>query len=176
MHRGVFVTIVSPHIKKSHWRPLSGHCWYVTALKTISIPALAVPLYCEVLISIFYSVKRRISFVLRSVILLIKHIKFNCFLLDYFLCYVLQTFCFGQPAKVGCRIVWLLMFPSCVLVLHLNHHSLQFSNRSGACPDLGQARPCLRTVVCCHWLRDLCMKGAACEFLHQYDLSKMLLC
>jgi cleavage and polyadenylation specificity factor subunit 4 len=31
-------------------------------------------------------------------------------------------------------------------------------------------------VVCRHWLRDLCMKGSACEFLHQYDLSKMPLC
>ena len=36
--------------------------------------------------------------------------------------------------------------------------------------------PRLRTVVCRHWLRDLCMKGAACEFLHQYDLSKMPIC
>ena len=36
--------------------------------------------------------------------------------------------------------------------------------------------PRLRTVVCRHWLRDLCMKGSACEFLHQYDLSKMPLC
>jgi cleavage and polyadenylation specificity factor subunit 4 len=36
--------------------------------------------------------------------------------------------------------------------------------------------PRLRTVVCRHWLRDLCMKGAACEFLHQYDLAKMPLC
>ncbi|GKY96075.1 hypothetical protein MPSEU_000567700 [Mayamaea pseudoterrestris] len=36
--------------------------------------------------------------------------------------------------------------------------------------------PRLRTVVCRHWLRDLCMKGTACEFLHQYDLSKMPLC
>jgi cleavage and polyadenylation specificity factor subunit 4 len=36
--------------------------------------------------------------------------------------------------------------------------------------------PRLRTVVCRHWLRDLCMKGAACEFLHQYDLTKMPLC
>jgi cleavage and polyadenylation specificity factor subunit 4 len=36
--------------------------------------------------------------------------------------------------------------------------------------------PRLRTVVCRHWLRDLCMKGAACEFLHVYDLSRMPLC
>ena len=36
--------------------------------------------------------------------------------------------------------------------------------------------PRLRTVVCRHWLRGLCMKEAACEFLHQYDLSKMPFC
>ena len=36
--------------------------------------------------------------------------------------------------------------------------------------------PRLRTVVCRHWLRDLCMKGNACEFLHEYDLKKMPLC
>jgi cleavage and polyadenylation specificity factor subunit 4 len=36
--------------------------------------------------------------------------------------------------------------------------------------------PRLRTVVCRHWLRGLCMKGSACEFLHQYDLSKMPSC
>jgi len=36
--------------------------------------------------------------------------------------------------------------------------------------------PRLRTVVCRHWLRDLCMKGNACEFLHEYNLSKMPLC
>ena len=45
-------------------------------------------------------------------------------------------------------------------------------------PQLTSAKhdPRLRTVVCRHWLRDLCMKGSACEFLHQYDLSKMPLC
>lgn len=36
--------------------------------------------------------------------------------------------------------------------------------------------PRLRTVVCRHWLRGLCMKGSACEFLHRYDLSKMPFC
>ena len=36
--------------------------------------------------------------------------------------------------------------------------------------------PRLRTVVCRHWLRDLCMKGSACEFLHQFNLEKMPLC
>ena len=45
-------------------------------------------------------------------------------------------------------------------------------------PQLTSAKhdPRLRTVVCRHWLCDLCMKGSACEFLHQYDLSKMPLC
>ena len=32
------------------------------------------------------------------------------------------------------------------------------------------------TVVCRHWLRGLCMKGDACEFLHQYDMKKMPEC
>ncbi|CAH0482395.1 unnamed protein product [Peronospora belbahrii] len=32
------------------------------------------------------------------------------------------------------------------------------------------------TVVCRHWLRALCMKGDTCEFLHQYDMSKMPEC
>jgi len=32
------------------------------------------------------------------------------------------------------------------------------------------------TVVCRHWLRGLCMKGESCEFLHQYDMSKMPEC
>ncbi|KDO17470.1 hypothetical protein SPRG_16972, partial [Saprolegnia parasitica CBS 223.65] len=32
------------------------------------------------------------------------------------------------------------------------------------------------TVVCRHWLRGLCMKGDNCEFLHQFDMSKMPEC
>lgn len=53
-----------------------------------------------------------------------------------------------------------------------------FATGDEAEPVLTSAKndPRLRTVVCRHWLRDLCMKGAACEFLHQYDLSKMPLC
>ncbi len=53
-----------------------------------------------------------------------------------------------------------------------------FATGDEAEPQLTSAKndPRLRTVVCRHWLRDLCMKGAACEFLHQYDLSKMPLC
>jgi len=33
-----------------------------------------------------------------------------------------------------------------------------------------------RSVVCKHYLRALCKKGDACEFLHQFDLSKMPEC
>jgi len=33
-----------------------------------------------------------------------------------------------------------------------------------------------RTVVCKHWLRGLCKKGDDCEFLSEYDLSKMPEC
>ncbi|OAF66958.1 mRNA 3'-end-processing protein YTH1 [Intoshia linei] len=30
-----------------------------------------------------------------------------------------------------------------------------------------------KSVVCKHWLRGLCKKGDNCEFLHEYDMSKM---
>lgn len=33
-----------------------------------------------------------------------------------------------------------------------------------------------RTIVCKHWLRGLCKKGDDCEFLHEYDMSKMPEC
>ncbi|VDN57391.1 unnamed protein product [Dracunculus medinensis] len=33
-----------------------------------------------------------------------------------------------------------------------------------------------KAVVCKHWLRGLCKKGDQCEFLHEYDLSKMPEC
>jgi len=33
-----------------------------------------------------------------------------------------------------------------------------------------------RMIVCKHWLRGLCKKGDGCEFLHQYDMSKMPIC
>uniref|UniRef100_A0A914D9E7 Cleavage and polyadenylation specificity factor subunit 4 n=1 Tax=Acrobeloides nanus TaxID=290746 RepID=A0A914D9E7_9BILA len=33
-----------------------------------------------------------------------------------------------------------------------------------------------KSVVCKHWLRGLCKKGDGCEFLHEYDLSKMPEC
>jgi cleavage and polyadenylation specificity factor subunit 4 len=31
-------------------------------------------------------------------------------------------------------------------------------------------------TVCKHWLRGLCKKGSACEFLHEYNLRKMPEC
>ncbi len=33
-----------------------------------------------------------------------------------------------------------------------------------------------KTIVCKHWLRGLCKKGDQCEFLHEYDMSKMPEC
>ncbi|CAI4224540.1 unnamed protein product [Auanema sp. JU1783] len=33
-----------------------------------------------------------------------------------------------------------------------------------------------KMVVCKHWLRGLCKKGDQCEFLHEYDLTKMPEC
>jgi cleavage and polyadenylation specificity factor subunit 4 len=58
-----------------------------------------------------------------------------------------------------------------------NSHN-DYNDPGAAEPILTSAKndPRLRTVVCRHWLRDLCMKGAACEFLHVYDLSRMPLC
>lgn len=32
------------------------------------------------------------------------------------------------------------------------------------------------SIVCKHWLRNLCMKGDKCDFLHQYDPNKMPEC
>ena len=33
-----------------------------------------------------------------------------------------------------------------------------------------------QSVMCKHWLRGLCKKGDACEFLHEYNLKKMPEC
>jgi hypothetical protein len=46
-------------LNKSHWRPLSIHWWYVTALTTISIPALALAVPCTVKYSSPYSIQLR---------------------------------------------------------------------------------------------------------------------
>ncbi|KAI0990699.1 hypothetical protein GJ496_009230 [Pomphorhynchus laevis] len=33
-----------------------------------------------------------------------------------------------------------------------------------------------KSIVCKHWLRGLCKKGDECEFLHEYDISRMPEC
>ncbi|NXJ70230.1 CPSF4 factor, partial [Rostratula benghalensis] len=44
----------------------------------------------------------------------------------------------------------------------------------GQCPlrHLGRGK----TVVCKHWLRGLCKKGDSCDFLHEYDMTRMPEC
>uniref|UniRef100_A0A915EHF5 Cleavage and polyadenylation specificity factor subunit 4 n=1 Tax=Ditylenchus dipsaci TaxID=166011 RepID=A0A915EHF5_9BILA len=54
-------------------------------------------------------------------------------------------------------------------------------NELKACRCLGAHCPLRhiikdKQVVCKHWLRGLCKKGDQCEFLHEYDLSKMPEC
>lgn len=56
----------------------------------------------------------------------------------------------------------------------------EFYISTGQC-DLGDLCPLRhtvgdQTVVCKHWLRGLCKKGDKCEFLHQFDMSKMPEC
>ncbi|XP_052837874.1 cleavage and polyadenylation specificity factor subunit 4 [Drosophila gunungcola] len=56
-----------------------------------------------------------------------------------------------------------------------------FITRSGQECDKGSACPFRhirgdRTIVCKHWLRGLCKKGDQCEFLHEYDMTKMPEC
>ncbi|GJP86803.1 hypothetical protein CLOP_g16781 [Closterium sp. NIES-67] len=46
----------------------------------------------------------------------------------------------------------------------------------GPPPPGGGFRRNYRQTVCRHWLRGLCMKGAECGFLHQYDKSRMPVC
>ena len=33
-----------------------------------------------------------------------------------------------------------------------------------------------KTIVCRHWLKNLCMHGDTCEYLHQYDPNRMPEC
>ncbi|GAB0091564.1 Cleavage and polyadenylation specificity factor subunit 4 [Sergentomyia squamirostris] len=56
-----------------------------------------------------------------------------------------------------------------------------FNGRDGMECDKGVACPFRhirgdRTIVCKHWLRGLCKKGDQCEFLHEYDMTKMPEC
>lgn len=41
---------------------------------------------------------------------------------------------------------------------------------------VAQGRDLLRRTVCKHWLRGLCKKGDACDYLHEYDLRRMPEC
>lgn len=45
---------------------------------------------------------------------------------------------------------------------------------SPAVPTL--TREDMRRTVCKHWLRGLCKKGDACDYLHEYDLRRMAEC
>ncbi|KAF2400372.1 hypothetical protein EJ06DRAFT_510475 [Trichodelitschia bisporula] len=44
------------------------------------------------------------------------------------------------------------------------------------CPDKHQPQTMYNNLICKHWLRGLCKKGEACEFLHEYNLRKMPEC
>lgn len=71
----------------------------------------------------------------------------------------------------------------------LTHSSLEstaavcqfYNSLDGSLCDKGAACPFRhirgdRTIVCKHWLRGLCKKGDQCEFLHEYDMTKMPEC
>ncbi|CUS14165.1 unnamed protein product, partial [Tuber aestivum] len=45
-----------------------------------------------------------------------------------------------------------------------------------SCPDKHAVSSSFNNLVCKHWLRSLCKKGEACEFLHEYNLRKMPEC
>ena len=45
-----------------------------------------------------------------------------------------------------------------------------------ACPSLPLCACPLRQTVCTYWLRNLCMKGDTCGFLHQFDAARMPVC
>lgn len=58
-------------------------------------------------------------------------------------------------------------------------HDLHGDPRVAVTPEATVARMDrrnFRRTVCRHWLRGLCMKGASCGFLHQYDKEKMPVC
>jgi cleavage and polyadenylation specificity factor subunit 4 len=53
--------------------------------------------------------------------------------------------------------------------------SLSNMNTGGINPSSGLPKNA-KTVVCKHWLRGLCKKEDACEFLHEYNLKRMPEC
>uniref|UniRef100_A0A8C2GH01 Cleavage and polyadenylation specificity factor subunit 4 n=1 Tax=Cyprinus carpio TaxID=7962 RepID=A0A8C2GH01_CYPCA len=56
----------------------------------------------------------------------------------------------------------------------LIHICLKCSVSGGMCPFRHISGE--KSVVCKHWLRGLCKKGDQCEFLHEYDMTKMPEC
>lgn len=56
----------------------------------------------------------------------------------------------------------------------LSPHTALSSLAGGMCPFRHISGE--KTVVCKHWLRGLCKKGDQCEFLHEYDMTKMPEC
>ncbi|NXK17152.1 CPSF4 factor, partial [Arenaria interpres] len=69
------------------------------------------------------------------------------------------------------RGAWPLPFPG-MDICELFHRGL--CSKGVRCPvrDVGREKP----VVCKHWLRGLCKKGGGCDFLHEYDVTKMPEC
>uniref|UniRef100_A0A3Q3W1M4 Cleavage and polyadenylation specificity factor subunit 4 n=1 Tax=Mola mola TaxID=94237 RepID=A0A3Q3W1M4_MOLML len=55
-----------------------------------------------------------------------------------------------------------------------NSSCILFPCKGGMCPFRHISGE--KTVVCKHWLRGLCKKGDQCEFLHEYDMTKMPEC
>ncbi|PVG00704.1 hypothetical protein CPB86DRAFT_782246 [Serendipita vermifera] len=56
---------------------------------------------------------------------------------------------------------------------HTNPSPLNFQSPQQA---QNQRDPRLMSTVCKHWLRGLCKKSDACEFLHEYNLRRMPIC
>lgn len=66
--------------------------------------------------------------------------------------------------------------PSCAADFNCSSFpfSLPHPSAGGMCPFRHISGE--KTVVCKHWLRGLCKKGDQCEFLHEYDMTKMPEC
>lgn len=60
------------------------------------------------------------------------------------------------------------------LVILSTFYTDPFPSEGGMCPFRHISGE--KTVVCKHWLRGLCKKGDQCEFLHEYDMTKMPEC
>lgn len=88
-----------------------------------------------------------------------------------------------SKSEIGTKIPLVLEISSLLLfILESTAAVCQFFNgRDGLECDKGSSCPFRhirgdRTIVCKHWLRGLCKKGDQCEFLHEYDMTKMPEC